>query len=88
MNHDCCPYPMMPNVPYIPPQAMPIDPNAIMNSIEPLVLYGMQEAQVTGVHHAMREVAYIAYLMGKGYDDQTARMIVESWEVNEAFPMG
>ncbi|MGM7684500.1 hypothetical protein ACSVDA_20470 [Cytobacillus sp. Hm23] len=35
--------------------------------------------------HAMREVAAIAYLMGKGYDQKTAWQTVESWETNESF---
>ena len=33
----------------------------------------------------MFEVSAMSYLMGRGYDWMTAKRIVESWEVNEAF---
>ncbi|WP_223292241.1 hypothetical protein [Salipaludibacillus neizhouensis] len=56
-----------------------------LSMVEPFVQYGLQEAQVTSHLHAMREVAAISYLIGKGYDPQTAYLTVESWEVNEVF---
>jgi hypothetical protein len=32
------------------------------------------------VKHGLKEVAAISYLIGKGYDYNTAHQIVESWE--------
>ncbi|WP_416825968.1 hypothetical protein [Ectobacillus polymachus] len=57
----------------------------VLQSVAPWVQYGLKEAQHTSVHHAMTEVAAIAYLLGKGIDPQTAHYIVESWEKNEHF---
>lgn len=56
-----------------------------LSMLEPLVQYGLKEAQTTSMPHAMREVAAISYLIGKGYDPKTAYQMVESWEVNEMF---
>nr|WP_097159423.1 hypothetical protein [Bacillus oleivorans] len=56
-----------------------------LSMLAPVVQYGLWEAQFTSYHHAMTEIAAISYLMGRGYDPQTARRIVESWEVNEVF---
>ncbi|RFU61654.1 hypothetical protein [Peribacillus glennii] len=56
-----------------------------LTTVGPVVNYGLQEAQMTSYPHAMREVAAISYLMGRGYNFQTARQLVESWEINEAF---
>jgi hypothetical protein len=56
-----------------------------LSTVEPIVQYGLKEAQFTSHLHAMREVAAIAYLMGKGYDPSMAHQIVESWEVDEMF---
>ncbi|MFC7442965.1 hypothetical protein [Laceyella putida] len=53
--------------------------------MEPFVQYGLREARYTSFEHALREVAAITYLMGRGYDPGTAHQIVESWEVNERF---
>lgn len=49
-----------------------------LSTIEPIVQYGLKEAQSTSHLHAMREVAAISYLIGRGYDPQIARRIVES----------
>lgn len=56
-----------------------------LQQVEPFVQYGLKEAQATSYQHTLREVAAIAYLMGKGYDTQTAYKTVESWELNEYF---
>jgi hypothetical protein len=56
-----------------------------LSTVEPIVQYGLKEAQVTSHLHAMREVAAIAYLIGKGYDPRMAHQMVESWEVDEMF---
>ncbi|WP_247747318.1 hypothetical protein [Alkalihalobacillus sp. BA299] len=56
-----------------------------LSTVEPIVQYGLNEAQFTSHLHAMREVAAISYLMGRGYDPRTAHQIVESWEENEVF---
>jgi hypothetical protein len=52
----------------------------------PLVEYGLKEAKRFGHKHAMMEVALIAYLIGRGYDEQTAHQKVEKLEINETFP--
>ncbi|MZP29278.1 hypothetical protein GTO91_06100 [Heliobacterium undosum] len=57
-----------------------------LSAIEPVVQYGLREAQVTSVPHAMREATAITLLMGRGYDSRTARQIVESWEIDERLP--
>jgi hypothetical protein len=56
-----------------------------LSTVEPIVQYGLKEAQFTSHLHAMREVAAISYLIGRGYDPRIAHQIVESWEVNEVF---
>jgi hypothetical protein len=56
-----------------------------LNLVRPWVRYGLNEAKYTSMEHAMTEVAAITYLIGKGYDQQTAHYIVESWEKNEQF---
>lgn len=58
---------------------------SVLNTVNPIVQYGLHEAQYTSYHHAMLEVSAITYLMGMGYDPMTARQIVESWETNETF---
>ncbi|MDR7238834.1 hypothetical protein J2Y02_003465 [Neobacillus drentensis] len=62
--------------------------HTVLRNIEPLVQYGLHEAQHTSFPHALREVAAITYLMGMGYEPTVARKIVESWEINEAFYPG
>ncbi|MEC1260978.1 hypothetical protein P9D34_11015 [Bacillus swezeyi] len=54
-------------------------------TVAPFVHYGLNEAQATSYHHAMEEVAAMAYLMGMGMDPHTAYCTVESWEINEKF---
>lgn len=66
---------------------MDLDQRSIMKCIMPLINYGIYESVEDGVRHGITEVALIAYLMGMGYDDDYARKIVESWEVDEKFPM-
>lgn len=56
-----------------------------LTTVDPYVHYGLQEAAKTSYYHAMREVAAISYLLGKGYDPHTAYHLVESWEKNEKF---
>ncbi|RBP96291.1 hypothetical protein DFO70_10195 [Cytobacillus firmus] len=59
--------------------------NETLMIVKPFVNYGLTEAKFTSISHAMTEVAAIAYLLGKGYNPQTAYKLVESWEVNESF---
>lgn len=68
------------------PQMQSLNPQFYLNRVRPLVRYGLREAQYTGIRHAVTEVALIAYLLGAGYDFNTAYRIVESWEVDETFP--
>ncbi|WP_240627232.1 hypothetical protein [Thermoflavimicrobium daqui] len=57
----------------------------VLRTVEPFVQYGLREAKYTSFEHALREVAAITYLMGRGYNPRDAHQIVESWEVNERF---
>jgi hypothetical protein len=75
-------YPYHPQ--YLAPQTHQLK-HHILSTVEPIVQYGLKEAQFTSNLHSMREVAAISYLIGKGYDLRTAHQIVESWEVNEVF---
>ncbi|MBD1380660.1 hypothetical protein IC621_10505 [Bacillus sp. IB182487] len=59
--------------------------NPTLNAVRPFVNYGLQEAKYTSYKHALEEIAAIAYLLGKGFNPQTAHQIVESWELNEYF---
>ncbi|MBU8682290.1 MULTISPECIES: hypothetical protein [Bacillus] len=54
-------------------------------TVAPFVHYGLNEAQATSYHHAMEEVAAMAYLMGMGMNPHLAYCTVESWEINETF---
>jgi hypothetical protein len=54
-----------------------------LNIVEPFVKYGLQEAKATSYEHAFKEVAAMTYLIGRGFDPQTAYAIVESWEMDE-----
>jgi hypothetical protein len=56
-----------------------------LNVIAPFVQYGLKEAKNTSFAHALQEVAAMTYLIGRGFDPQTAYAIVESWELNETF---
>lgn len=83
---------MYPQYPYQmhPYYAQPYHPTGALKTetltrIEPFVRCGLQEAKFTSHAHALREVAAISYLLGKGYDPRTAHRIVESWEVDEKF---
>ncbi|MFZ5969570.1 MAG: hypothetical protein ACOYVK_20615 [Bacillota bacterium] len=81
-----------PHMPMMEPMYMPaampmVDPHHLMRLLHPVVKYGLEEAKCTSVRHAMMEVVLIAYLMGRGYDHHTAHRMVESWEVDEIFPI-
>lgn len=63
-----------------------MDRDYVLRMVMPAVHHSLYEAPKTSVHHAIYEAAAISYLLGRGYDFYTARRIVESWEVGEAFP--
>jgi hypothetical protein len=48
-------------------------------AIEPAFNHGLKEISITPLPHALKEAAAISYLIGKGYDYNTAHQIVESW---------
>ncbi|GIN88755.1 hypothetical protein J6TS2_51410 [Heyndrickxia sporothermodurans] len=50
-----------------------------LSTITPVVQHGLREAQHLGYQHALREAVAIGYLMGRGYDFNTAWRTVESW---------
>jgi hypothetical protein len=60
----------------------------VLSKVEPFVQYGLNEAKFTSYLHAMREIAAMSYLLGKGYDPKMVYQTVESWEVNETFYPG
>nr|WP_035099897.1 hypothetical protein [Aneurinibacillus terranovensis] len=59
-----------------------------LRAIAPYVRYGLNEAKFTSLAHALREVAAMSYLYGKGYDPHVAHQMVESWEIDEKFYPG
>ncbi|MFC4769576.1 hypothetical protein [Effusibacillus consociatus] len=61
----------------------------VLGEVSPLVQYFIFEQVVEkgSPRHAIREVAAIAFLMGRfGLTFPQARQIVESWETDEKFP--
>ncbi|WP_176714154.1 hypothetical protein [Orenia metallireducens] len=73
---------------YYPPRRSDrgVAPYDIVRDLNPLVDYAIEEGRTVGLRHAIMEVMLISYLMGMGFDYNTAYMTVESWEVNERFP--
>lgn len=51
----------------------------VLHSIDPAVSHGLREAQHLGYKHALTEAVAIGYLMGRGYDFDSAWKTVESW---------
>ncbi|WP_249435801.1 hypothetical protein [Paenibacillus sp. Marseille-Q4541] len=47
--------------------------------ISPAVRHGLREAHYLGFQHALTEAVAIGYLMGSGYNYETAWRTVESW---------
>ncbi|WP_242271280.1 hypothetical protein [Bacillus cereus group sp. BfR-BA-01310] len=47
--------------------------------IGPAVSHGLREAAHLGYQHALTEAVAIGYLLGRGYDYNTAWKTVESW---------
>ncbi|KQL38948.1 hypothetical protein AN960_11655 [Bacillus sp. FJAT-25509] len=56
-----------------------VNPQQILTLINPAVSHGLKEAQHLGYQHALTEAVAIGYLMGKGYDYNTAWKTVETW---------
>jgi len=56
-----------------------ISPQQTLTLLNPAISHGLREAQHLGYQHAMTEAVAIGYLMGKGYDYNTAWKTVESW---------
>lgn len=75
-------YPPFSNTVYMPYRDLKSE---TLQAVKPFVDYGLLEATFTSHAHALTEVAAIAYLLGKGYNPQTAYKTVESWEINEKF---
>ncbi|SMO92332.1 hypothetical protein [Melghirimyces algeriensis] len=74
------PYDRYPTRPGVDPQMMK---ETTLRTVEPFVKYGLEEAKKTSYEHAMREIAAMSFLVGRGYDPQNAYRTVESWEVEE-----
>lgn len=60
-------------------------PQYLLNQLQPVVDYGLEESNDRGLCQGFMEVAIVSYLMGRGYDCETARDIVQFWEKNEVF---
>ncbi|WP_105614355.1 hypothetical protein [Vallitalea okinawensis] len=60
-------------------------PQYLLSQLQPVVDYGLQESNDSGLCQGMMEVAIVAYLMGRGYDCETAQDIIKFWEKNEVF---
>ncbi|MGM9987447.1 MAG: hypothetical protein ACI35O_09490 [Bacillaceae bacterium] len=69
------------NAQFIPPyyQQYQYMKQPVLSLVNPWVQFGVNEAQRSSLEHAFTEVASISYLMGKGFDQTTAHLIVESW---------
>ncbi|MFP4662393.1 MAG: hypothetical protein ACLFPF_09390 [Halanaerobiales bacterium] len=57
-----------------------ISPESIYRCLCPAIEHGIKEAGQTNIRHAMTEVAMVAYLMGMGFNYNTAYSIVDFWE--------
>lgn len=77
------PTPLIPAVP-----VTMLNPFFFLCLIRPAVEHGLREAGAgnSSVRHAIIEVALISILLAMGFDFRTALAIVESWEINDAFP--
>ncbi|MFW6036014.1 MAG: hypothetical protein ACOCRZ_07150 [Halothermotrichaceae bacterium] len=62
------------------PDGRGVSPQSIARCVYPVVEHGLKEAKATGSRHAMMEVALMSYLMGMGFNYNTAYNIVEYWE--------
>lgn len=62
----------------------PLTAGYFLLQVEPAVRNGLQELETATPRHAMTELALVAYLMGMGFDYQTASVIVESWEKDDS----
>jgi hypothetical protein len=47
-------------------------------AIDPAFKHGLKEISITPLPHAIKEAAATSYLIGRGYDYNTAHNIVES----------
>ncbi|MDQ0273288.1 hypothetical protein [Cytobacillus purgationiresistens] len=58
-----------------------------LHTISPAIKHGLREAQQLGFQHALTEAVAIGYLMGKGYNYETAWQFVESWWRPQGTPL-
>ncbi|WP_264988684.1 hypothetical protein [Lysinibacillus piscis] len=58
-----------------------------LSAISPAVSHGLREAHYLGYQHALTEAVAIGYLMGKGYNYDTAWQTVESWWRPQGTPL-
>ncbi|EIT85732.1 hypothetical protein A374_07854 [Fictibacillus macauensis ZFHKF-1] len=54
-----------------------------LTSVEAFVQWGIEHAGKTSYEQALREACAMAFLYGKGYPQQTAYQMVESWDVGQ-----
>jgi hypothetical protein len=74
--------------PYYPPPPYQGYPTSVSDNlaqetiavIEPAFRHGLKEISFAPLPHVLKETAAISYLLGKGYDFNTAYQTVESWE--------
>ncbi|WP_413377536.1 hypothetical protein [Alkalihalobacillus sp. 1P02AB] len=72
----------------LPQQAHWFSPNHYQNTYQaqrtlaaalPAIHYGIDGVPMVGYEHALTEAVSIGYLLGQGYDYQTAVNTVQSW---------
>ncbi|MFW5972132.1 MAG: hypothetical protein ACOCRL_01470 [Bacillota bacterium] len=57
-----------------------VSPDSIARCVYPAVNHGIEEANETDIMHAMMEAVMMGYLMGMGFNYNTAYNTVEYWE--------
>lgn len=57
-------------------------PECLCRELQPVVDYGICQTQCEGLETTMMGVAVVSYLMGKGYDCNTAQEVFAHWERN------
>lgn len=58
-------------------------PDCLCSELQPVVEYGISQTQTEGLDETMMGVAVVSYLLGKGYDYQTAQNVFANWERNK-----
>lgn len=57
-------------------------PECLIRQLKPVVDYGICQTNCEGLEKTMTSVAVVSYLLGKGYDYDTAQEVFANWERN------